>query len=256
MATTRKKFINKCEDIIVAKPVYLKGASNTKKCDCIGMIKYSMRENGVSFSTTGSNYTFRNQVTNIRKITGASVLKVGDVVFKALAPGDPYYDLPPKYKEGGSQYNGDLNDYNHIGAVKSVNPLEIIHMTSPTAKRDTSIGKWKYAADMKSQYISDNGSSGSSSSGTSGSSSGTSSGSSAGSSSQQTTSDTFCTATVCAGKGSTVFLRAKPSRSCSVWEKVPVGTVVTVTSYKQDWCRVNYGKRKGWYMMTQFLNFG
>ena len=155
MATTREKYVAKCNEVYEAHPVYVKGASDLKECDCIGMTKYGLRENGVKFSTTGTNYTFRNQVENIREIHSKYDLAVGDVVFKALKPGDDGYDLPSKYQPGGSGYNGDLNDYNHIGTVKSVNPLQIIHMTSPTAKCDTAIGRWKFCASLKKEYISD-----------------------------------------------------------------------------------------------------
>ena len=66
-------------------------------------------------------------------------------MFKKRAPGDAYYDLPPRYQNGGADYNGDLNDYYHIGTVYSVNPLKIIHMTDPSAKVDDKIGKWSCA---------------------------------------------------------------------------------------------------------------
>lgn len=155
MATTVKKYVDGCEEIVKAKPEYEKGASSLTKCDCIGMDKYSFRKNGVKFSTTGTNYSFRYQIDNARKISSASDLNVGDVVFKANAPDSPNWDLPAKYQKGGSQYNGDLNDYYHIGTVKSVSPLKIMHMTSPTSKVDTSLGHWEYAGNWKKEYISD-----------------------------------------------------------------------------------------------------
>ena len=148
MSTTREKFVDRCMDIVNAKPKYELGCSDLKKCDCIGMPKYSLRKNGVTLTTTGTNWTMRNQVQNVRKITGVSVLRVGDLVFKSREPGQEGYNLPAKYRKGGSAYNGDLNDYCHVGVVKSVSPLRIIHMTGPTAKTDTTIGKWKWAADL------------------------------------------------------------------------------------------------------------
>jgi hypothetical protein len=150
-------FVEGCDDIYHAKPMYKNGASDLAECDCIGMDKYSFRKNGVKFSTTGTNWSFRNQVDNIRELKSADQLQVGDVVFKAYAPGETGYNLPAKYQQGGSAYNGDLNDYYHIGTVKSVNPLQIIHMTSPTAKMDTTLKNkgWDYAAQWKKDYISD-----------------------------------------------------------------------------------------------------
>ena len=157
MPTTVSKFVEKCNEVYEAKPKYQNGASDLSECDCIGMDKYSFRQNGVKFSSTGTNWSFRNQVDNIRELKSADQLQVGDVVFKAYAPGESGYNLPEKYQQGGSGYNGDLNDYYHIGTVKSVNPLQIIHMTSPTAKMDTTLKNkgWDYAAQWKKDYISD-----------------------------------------------------------------------------------------------------
>ena len=242
MSTTRVKFVDRCMDVVNAKPKYVLGRSSLRECDCIGMIKYSTRENGVSFITTGTNWTFRNQVDNIRKITGASVLRFGDVVFKSKAPGESGYDLPSKYRQGGSGYNGDLNDYCHIGVVKSVSPLRIIHMTGPTAKTDTSIGKWKWTADLKAQYV-DGGEP----------------------SPEPAPSPTpdpqpepeptpeIDTAVVWAKSGQYVKMRKEPSTKCRLYEEIPVGAHVTIIVRGEEWTRINFGRWKGWYMMTRFL---
>lgn len=154
MATTVEKYVGKCQEVVDAKPAYVKNKSNLSECDCIGMDKYAFQECGVSFSSSGTNYSARKQVDNFRKINGTSDLQIGDAVFKAREPGEAYYDLPARYQPGGADYNGDLRDYYHIGTVKSVYPLRIIHMTDPTAKTDEKLGKWKYAGSWKKQYIS------------------------------------------------------------------------------------------------------
>ena len=237
MPTTITKFIERCEDIIRAKPVYTLGASNTSKCDCIGMIKYGLRMNGVTLSTTGTNDTFRTKIVNIRTITSVSVLHVGDVVFKARKPGESGYNLPSKYKQGGTGYNGDLTDYTHIGVVKSISPLRIIHMTSPTSKTDTSIGtglsRWRFAANLKSTYISD----------------------SIGPSLEPVKPVITKTAIVTASSGQWVKMRSSPITSCRLYDEVPVGAIVKVTGSYGDWTQIDYGKRRGWYMMTKFLKF-
>lgn len=244
MATIIILFVERCYDIVKAKPVYDLGSSSKTKCDCIGMVKYGLRMNGVTLETTGTNWTFRYQSKNIRKITSASVLKIGDIVFKSRAPGEAGYNLPQKYRKGGSAYNGDLNDYCHIGVVKSVKPLRIIHMTSPTAKEDSSIGKWRWAAELPPKYISDY------------------------STSQTPTTEPIAhqqepipveeteVATVYAPSGKWVKIRQKPSTGCSVWDNVPIGAKVTIVTRGYDWTKVNYGRRKGWYMMTKYLTFG
>lgn len=159
MATTIEKYVEQCNAVYEAKPKYVKNKSNLQECDCIGMDKYSFRHNNVSFSSTGTNYSYRKQVENCRAITSASDLHVGDVCFKAYEQDEPGWSLDkyPKYLPGGSEYNGDLRDYYHIGTVKSVNPLQIIHMTSPTAQCDTTLkGKgWDFVANWKKEYISD-----------------------------------------------------------------------------------------------------
>lgn len=257
MATTVKKFIEKCDRIVEARPEYKKGKSDLQQCDCIGMIKYGLRENGVRFSTTGSNYTFRKQVRNARSIQSASSLKKGDVVFKYRTPKDAYWDLLPRYQEGGDDYTGDLNDYYHIGAVQSVDPLRIIHMTSPTAKTDTEIGKWKVTAELKSEYISDYGMTEIDSGDVSEPSEPVDSGTvSIPETPVPETPEVEMYATVWSENGKPVKLRAKPSTDCRLYDKLPVGTEVTVTADLGDWCRVNYKKRRGWYMMTKFLVFG
>ena len=237
MSTTRQKFVDRCMDIVNAKPQYALGCSTLKKCDCIGMLKYSFRENDVPFSTSGTNWTIRNQTAEVRKITGASMLKFGDVLFKSKAPGESGYNLPAKYRKGGSAYNGDLNDYCHVGVVKSVNPLRIIHMTGPTAKTDPEVGKWKWATDLKKAYIDDDAPP-----------------------SPDPRPDPSPepapygdTAVVIAESGLWVKMRKEPSAKCKLWEEVPAGATVTVVSHGYEWTRISYGRRKGWYMMTKFL---
>lgn len=236
MSTTREKFVEKCDVIVKAKPKYELGCSSTTACDCIGMVKYGLHKNGVAFSTSGTNWTYRNQIEDIRTIKSASDLKFGDVVFKMRTPSESGYNLPSKYKPGGSGFNGDLNDYCHIGVVKSVKPLQIIHMTSPTAKTDTTIGKWKRAACLKKQYISD---------------------------SETPSHDpepipepTKETATVYAPSGRWVKMRKEPSTKCRLYDDVPIGATVTIVEFGYDWTKINYGSRKGWYMMTKFLIVG
>lgn len=240
MATTPEKFIEKCDVIVKAKPKYVLGASSTSECDCIGMVKYGLHKNDVSFSTSGTNWTFRNQVDDIRDIHSAKDLEVGDVVFKMKTPTDSGYNLPSKYKPGGSAYNGDLNDYCHIGVVKSVSPLRIIHMTSPTAKTDTSIGKWKKAARLKPQYINY----------------GSTPTPEPSPAPEPEPTPTKETATVYAPTGKWVKMRKEPSTSCKLYDDVPIGATVTIVTFGYDWCKINYGSRKGWYMMTKFLIVG
>lgn len=239
MATTIAKYVDGCMKIVEAKPAYVHGGSDLKECDCIGMSKYSFRINKVTFSTSGTNYSYRNQIDNARAISSASDLHVGDVVFKAYEPGQSGWDLPAKYQEGGSQYNGDLRDYCHIGTVKSVSPLQIIHMTSPTAKTDTKIGKWRFAGNWKKEYISDTPDPGPEPP------------------EPEPPEPEQKIKRVWAESGTTVNMRKKPSKSAALVERVPIGSLVEVKKEQDGWSYISYQdqQRAVWYgwMMDEFL---
>lgn len=64
------------------------------------------------------------------------------------------------------------------------------------------------------------------------------------------------TLSVWADNGKPVKLRAKPSTNCKLYDEVPCGAFVTLVKYGAEWCQVDYGIRKGWYMMTKFLGVG
>ena len=206
-------------------PVYKVGHDGSDgMCDCIGMIKGSLRMvDVVPSGLTGTNYASRYTVKNMKAID-ANQLAVGDVVFKAKNPGDPGYNLPDAYKKGGKYYNGDLQDYSHIGTVTKVNPLEITHMTSPHAMKDTKIGKWKYFGQLPQVDYAGGGGGGTE------------------------------MATVYADKGSTVNMRKSPSTSSALVERIPIGSEVEVLDKQDQWCYCRWQSHKG-YIMTQFLLF-
>lgn len=234
MPTTPGKFISKCEEIVQAKPAYKNGASSRKECDCIGMDKYAFRECNVPFSSTGTNYSARNQMRNFRRINSADDLTPGAAVFKARSPGDPHYDLPAKYQPGGAGYNKDLTDYYHIGTVASTSPLRIIHMTSPTAKVDTDWHKWDFVGLWDAKYITY-----------------TDPGAPEDSGSDSGTSDPMYARTI-AESGSTVNLRRSPSFAAPLLERVPIGSRVEVLTEGAEWTKVKYKGKTG-YILNAFL---
>lgn len=63
-------------------------------------------------------------------------------------------------------------------------------------------------------------------------------------------------ATVWAENGKPVKMRSRPSTGCNQYDELPVGTEVEIVKYADNWCRVNHGVRKGWYIMTKFLGLG
>lgn len=238
MPTTIGKYLQGCKRIVDAKPAYKLGASDLKECDCIGMDKFAFREAGVNLATSGTNYSARKQVKNLRPLVGTGDLQVGDVVFKANPPGSPKNELPARYREGGKDYNGDLNDYYHIGTVGSVYPLKILHMTSPTAKVDTSIKNWGYVAEWKENYIKEETPP-------------------APEPEPEPTPEPAPipepeTAVVWSDNGKPVNLRKRPSRAAALVDRVPCGDSVTLLSPDVEWCLVQWKNKTG-YMMTEFL---
>jgi len=240
MATTIQKYVSKCEEVLNAKPAYVHGKSSLTECDCIGMSKYAFRENNVPFSTTGTNFSARQQVDNLRKLKSVDDLHVGDVVFKAREQGEAGWELDkyPKYMPGGKYYNGDLRDYYHIGTVKSVYPLQIIHMTSPTAKTDDSIVKWGFAGTWKKEYISD---------------ANPDIPEPAPYDPEPEPAKDPVYMVVFAENGKPVNMRTKPSMKAALIDKVPVGCVVEkIGDDGAGWANIIWNKKRGW-MMECFL---
>ena len=230
-------FLRGIEAIYKENPEYKLGHDGSDGfCDCIGMIKGALRRGGETpKGLSGTNYAARYTLMNLTAITSEAQLNLGDMVLKANEPTDKGYDLPAKYKPGGSNYTGDLRDYYHIGTVTRVNPLEITHMTSPRAKKDYKLGYWAYAArEPQVESISPE------------------------PKPEPTPEPTPepLYATVYAEKGKTVNMRKSPSLSSDVLERVPIGSWVEIVSEGEDgWDRIWYAGRTG-YMMACYLLVG
>ena len=93
--------------------------------DCSGAFVRAYKPHGMSIYH-GSNRIAREYVAELLPIDQA---RPGMAAFKARQPGEKYYDLPSEYKRGGKHYNGDLNDYYHIGLVDD-NPAYVINAQS------------------------------------------------------------------------------------------------------------------------------
>lgn len=218
-----KTFVANVNTVHDHKPKYKLGSDTFTECDCIGMPKRALKMAGdPANGLSGTNYAARYTIKNFKPITNVSDLTVGDVVIK----GRPYsandsYPLPSKYLKGGSLYNGDTTNYVHIGTVTNTNPLEITHMTSPTAKKDTKLGKWNYYGQLPQiEYE----------------------------------SEVVVVVEYANVIGGTLNIRAKKSTSSNRLTTVPNGTRVVVTEHGDDWCKVVYNSFTG-YAMTKYLNF-
>ena len=228
---TVDQFCEGVESIYVEQPQYALGYDGRdNKCDCIGMVRGALKRKGVEASGLGgTNYAARKTIQELAKITGTADLKRGDVVLKVRDKDDKSMPLPERYRKGAKDYDagwGETN-FSHIGTVTSVYPLVITHMTSPTAKKDTSLGRWEYkgklpwvdydaapAEEPEKEYV-----------------------------------------IVHADNGLPVKMREKPSTNCKTWWAVPCGSRVQLVEHGATWCRIIWAGQAG-YMMTKFIKSG
>ncbi len=226
---TPEKYCECVLSIHEEQPVYELGHDGSDgKCDCIGMGRGALKRAGVTDikGMSGTNYAARFTVENLRKITSSSELRKGDVVFKTRDKDDKSMPLPERYRKGQADYNtkwGETN-FTHYGTVIQNNPLRICHMTSPTAKIDTSLGKWEYVG--KLPWVDEN--------------------------AEEDDEMPAEWVTVWSEDGNPVKMRAKPSTSCRTWWKVPCGAQVVLMEYGEEWSSIIYAGQSGW-MMTKFL---
>lgn len=251
-----EKFLSKVDEIRRSNPVYKQpGDGSDGTCDCIGLEIGALRRMGLKWKGIhGSNYAARYETVELHYINRESDLELGDIVYKACTQVDIVnlacgrgtkthkYDLPDRYKKNGRYYDGDLKDYYHVGIVTNVNPLRITHMTTPTVKVDTNLnGGWNYHGKAKPLW------------------------NAASSHDSPITEpekpviaepvpEVGSKAIVVAENGYPVKMREYPSTGCRTWEKVNVGSEVTIVQPGEEWAKIDYGRRKGWYMMAKFLD--
>ena len=223
-------YLEGVESIYMEKPAYELGHDGSDgKCDCIGMCRGSLKRGGATDvrNMNGTNQAARKSIENLTKIGSADQLRLGDVVLKTRDKDDPSMPLPDRYRKGGADYDPAVGETNftHIGTVTGVNPLEITHMTSPTAQKDTKIGRWSYTGSLP--WVTG---------------------------AEPSPEPGIDYAVVVAESGSTVKMRAKPSTSCRTYWDVPVGDEVIVIERGEPWCRIKWNGKTG-YMMTRFLRF-
>ena len=183
--------------------------------DCSGAFVRAYRQHGLSIYH-GSNRIAREYVV---QLLPPSYAKPGMAAFKAYKPGDKYYALPIEYKPGGKHYNGDVNDYYHIGLVDD-DPAYVINAQSTRTgvARSKLANGWVCVGRLKAvQY--DEGS-----------------------------KETMQRRVI----GGKLNLREKPDTNSNRIAQIPDGAIVTVDEYGDKWCRVEYNSKVG-YAVTQFL---
>ena len=228
-----EKYIEGVNSIYVEQPTYRTGGDGSDgTCDCIGMCRGALKREGVTDvkNMGGTNQAARKTIKDLKPIAGTPDLALGDVVLKTRDADDKNMPLPDRYRKGGAEYDAKWGETNftHIGTVTGIYPLEITHMTSPTAKKDKSLGTWKYAGRLP--WVKQDG----------------------GGSDPDPAEEW---AKVWAESGSTVKMRAKHSASCRLYWNVPVGSEVIVREKGEPWSAIRWAGQDG-YMMTKFLVFG
>ena len=225
MSANLSAFLAAIDAIQQEAPTYrLGGKAEDGRCDCIGLIIGALNRCGVKWpGIHGSNWAARNAMAWLLPVQDAGDLTVGDIVYKARRPGETGYSLPERYAA-----DPDRADYYHVGVVRSVSPLRIVHCTSPGGVvTDAKLGKWAYRGGLSLiGEASDTG--------------------------KVVTS--VETATVTAESGSTVNLRKTPGGD--LVDRVPVGSVVQVMEVTGEpgsqWAQVAYHGKTGW-MDVDFL---
>ena len=218
--TPLNDFLINVDAIAGEKPPYQLGHDGSDgKCDCIGLIIGAIRRSGGSWDGIhGSNYAARNEMDYLLPVTDADDLNVGEVVYKASMPGQTNYNLPSRYAG-----DPDKRDYYHVGVVRSVDPLRIVHCTGPGIVTDTKPGKWTHRGWLA--RVSPN-------------------------KGEETPMSEIKTAVITADSGSTVNLRSKPDGN--LVDRIPVGAAVSVVAQQNGWVRIAYAGKSGW-MMEKFV---
>lgn len=199
------------------------GHSEKGCVDCSGAFCYAFRLFGISYPNGSNAIARRFTVGGLLPISQA---EPGMAAFKAKEPGEKGYDLPEKYRAGGSAYNGDLRDYYHIGLVDADADFVLnAKGTSYGFSRDRLKGNgWDFVARLKDVDY-------------------------GGQEMEQARVVLPTGAT-----GSTVNMRRVPSRTSDIIARVPVGAEVQVTGDSGQWCQVEYNG-KGGYMMSNYLEY-
>lgn len=217
-----EKFVSNVNSVYKKKPQYKLGCDGFDFCDCIGMIKRALKMAGIApEGLSGTNYAARYTIKNLKRVTSVSQLDIGDVVLKVADINHPSWPLPAKYRKGGSNYTGDLNNYSHIGTVTNTNPLEITHMTSPTAKKDTALGKWCYVGQLPHVEYTD----------------------------KVVVKVEYATVI-----GGSLNMRKDSDQKADKITSIPNGSKVAVIEKGSVWCKAVYNAYTG-YVMTKFLKF-
>lgn len=196
---------------------YIWGKAEEGCVDCSGAFVYAYSR----FKKTiahGSNTIARNAVVKLLPISQA---QPGMAAFKIREPGDPKYALPAKFRKGGSAYNGDLNDYYHIGLVDEGGKYVLNAQGENAGFTRTKISLWGAVGYLKAVDY-------------------------------QKGEMPMQTMIVKAENGQPVKVREAPSTNAAILTRLNVGTRVEAGEDTNGWREIVFGDSGG-YMMSKFL---
>lgn len=221
-------FARKAQEIFQrynSKVTYKLGRTGPDECDCKGYVLWTLSSLGLDVNSAGTNTMIRTQMRSYCRLTNASQLHVGMVVFKSKSD---ISGLKNKFKNGGECYNsaiGEIDVY-HVGIVTQTSPkLVIRHCSTNGLMTDNSASKWSYCGYVKwvesSNIKTEN-------------------------------TVTIRTLRVTAQSGKTVNLRKTMSAKSQLVERVPIGSIVQYCQSANGWIKIRYKKWSGW-MMSCYL---
>lgn len=199
---------------------YTAGAAERGNVDCSGAFVWAYKQFHQSIAH-GSNAIARQYVKGLLPVSKAAP---GMAAFKIRKPGDPKYALPGKYQVGGSAYNGDLNDYYHIGLVDASGRYVLNAQGTNAGFTRTKISTWGAVGYLKAVDYNGKGED----------------------------VKPMQTMYVTSDDGNPVRVRAKPSTSAETIKKLPVGTRVNAGEAENGWREIAFDDDNGW-MMSRFL---
>jgi len=207
---------------------YQWGHHETGCVDCSGSFVWSYDQHGKNIYN-GSNRIARVYVRKVIPIAEArskGLIVPGVAAFKVYTPDNKYYDLKDTYKPGGKYYNGDINDYHHIGLVdEDINYVLNAQGAKTGFVRSRITENWSHIGYLLA--ITYEG--------------------------VEPVAETKMVVANLSPGTTTVNMRKDPSTSGAIIDKLKVGTVVTKSGEKGVWSNIYAQGKTGW-IMSQYLS--
>lgn len=197
------------------------GKAETGCVDCSGAFVWAYQRFRKTIAH-GSNSIARKHCGDLLPISAAVP---GMAAFKYRAPGDKHYDLPKKFQPGGSDYNGDLNDYYHVGTVDADGKHVLNAQSSSAGFTRTKLSTWGKVAYLNAvEYDSKD----------------------------RKENQPMQSMIITCPPGETVRLREQPDKKAETLCKIPNGTLVQGRDYDTIWSRIEWNGKSG-FMLNEFL---